>query len=311
VSADTPPPDRGAATAGDDTLAVGDAFAGAAARVGRPAGLLLLAAYLFVGFAGTVATTTLFGQLLPQFREAVIANSAATPSELPAFTPSPLALSTTPETAVAMVAVTALLAEAVNVVAIRTFVREAESVPGEVVDGLASVTARSFLANVLAQVAVFVGLVAFVLPGVFLAIGFYLVRPVIAIEGGGVLPALRRSWRLAAGNRARVLLVLLTLVLLGQFATLPGAMLGSGGTAGVVGSVLGVLLGAAVTTFGAAVAARVYVRLAGIDAAQERTPGTTDRTVDDTDTAADADEEPLGALSPEEIDERFDGDDRL
>lgn len=310
MSADTPPPDQGATTADEDTLAVGDAFAAAAARLGRPGGLLLLAAYLFVGFAGTVATTTLFGQLLPSLREAVLANSAATAGEVPAFAPSPLALSTTPETAAAMVAVTALLAEAVNVVAIRTFVREAESVPGEVVDGLAGVTARSFLANVLAQVAIFVGLVAFVLPGVLLAIGFYLVRPVVAVEGSGVLPALRRSWRLAAGNRIRVLLVLLTLVLLGQFATLPGAMLGSGGTGGVVGSVLGVLLGAAVTTFGVAVAARVYVRLAGMDAAQDQSPEPTARPASEREPLDDPEDEPLGALSPEDIDEQFGGDDR-
>jgi hypothetical protein len=281
-----------------DTLAVGDALSGAAARLVRPIGLALVAGYLLVGFAGAVATTSLFATLVPRVRAVIIENSAATPADFPPLAdPSPLALPVEVSTALGLVLVTALLAETLNVVAIQVFVRDAREFPRE---ALADLPARS--------------LVSFVLPGVFLAVAFYLVRAAVAVEGAGVVPALRRSWRLVKGHRIRVLFVLLVVVLVGQVATLPGSVAGTTPLAEPTAAALGVVLGAVVTAFGAAVAARVYVQLAGIDAAGSPTPERDDgpdaAAVDEapTDDPAVDEDEPIGALTPEEIDEQF-GDD--
>lgn len=287
----------------DETLAIRRALSEAGGRLIRPFGPALVAAYLLIGFAGAVATTSLFAAVVPRVRTFLIENTAATPADLPATDPSPLALGLEPVTAVGLVLVTALLAETVNVVAIRVFVEDARSLPDGAFEALRATALISFLANSLAAVAIFVGFLAFLLPGIFLAIAFYLVRAVVAVEGAGIVPALRRSWRLVAGNRLRVLLVLLVVVLFRQAATIPGGLTGETPLTPTVAAALGVVLGAVVTAFAAAVAARVYVQLAGIDAA------VADARDNEPEGASDEeDDEPLGALSPEEIDEQF-GDD--
>jgi hypothetical protein len=300
----TAPDSDGSGDAAPDKLLIGDALGGAARRLGRPVGLALLVGYLFVGFAGTVATTSLFAAAAPRARTFVIENSAATPADFPPLAdPSPLALPVDPSTAVGLVLVTALLAETLNVFAIRVFVRDARAFPREALEGLTARSFVSFVANSLAAVAVFVGFLAFLLPGIFLAVAFYQVRAVVAVEGAGIVPALRRSWRLVAGHRVRVLFVLLVVVLVGQVAVLPGGLVGGTPLGELAAAALGVVLGAVVTAFGAAVAARVYVQLVGMEAAGTTTSGSADRE----DGEAGDDDEPLGALSPEEIDERFGG----
>ncbi|WP_254823396.1 hypothetical protein [Haloglomus halophilum] len=282
----------------DGTLAVGDALSGAVARLVRPVGLALVAGYLLVGFAGAVATTSLFATLVPRVRTAVIENSAATPADFPPLAdPSPLALPVELSTALGLVLLTALLAETLNVVAVQVFVRDAREFPREALADLPARSLVSFVANSLAAAAVFVGFVAFILPGVFLAVAFYQVRAVVAVEGAGVVPALRRSWRLVKGHRIRVLFVLLVVVLVGQVATLPGSLVEVTPLGEAAAAALGVVLGAVVTAFGAAVAARVYVQLVGMEAAEmaAREAGGGEA----------QDDEPLGALTPEEIDERF------
>lgn len=301
------PPGGPPGGAAPEELRVGAALGGAASRLVRPVGAALLVAYLFVGFAGTVATTSLFAAVVPRVREFVLANSAATTADLPAADPSPLAVGLEPTAAVGLVLVTALLAETVHVVAVRVFVGDARSLPDSALADLRARALISYVANSLALIAVFVGLFAFVLPGVFLAVAFYLVRAVVAVEGAGVVPALRRSWRLVAGHRLRVLTVLLFVVLLRQLPTLPGSVVAGTSLPGAVGASLGVALGAVVTAFATAVAARVYVQLAGMEAAAERETGDTDEPAGGEAAADEAEEEPLGALSPEEIDEQFGG----
>jgi hypothetical protein len=301
------PPDGGSGPAATPPaeLRVGDALGGAARRLTRPAGLALVAGYLLVGLAGTVATTSLLATLVPRVQSFVAANSAATPADFPTADPSPLALSVDPATAAGMVLVTALLAETLNVLAVRVFVRDARSFPQ---DALADLRARalvSYIANVLAAVAVFVGFLAFLIPGIFLAVAFYLVRSVVAVEGAGVVPALRRSWRLVAGHRLRVLFLLLVVVLVGQVATLPGSVAGTTPLGATAAAAIGVVLGAIVTAFGTAVAARVYVQLVSIEAARAAADEAGGTGAGDDAADGDADEEPLGALTPEEIDDRF------
>lgn len=283
----------------DETLAVGRALSEAGRRLVRPLGPALVAAYLLVGSAGAVATSSLFAAVVPRVRTFLVENTQASSADLPASDPSPLALGIEPITAVGLVLVTALLAETVNVVAMRTFVADARSLPEGAFEELRATALVSFLANSLAAVAIFAGFLAFVLPGILLAIAFYLVRAVVAIEGAGVVPALRRSWRLVAGNRLRVLLVLLVVVLFRQAATIPGGLTGETPLTPTVAAALGVVLGAVVTTVTVAVAARVYVHLAGIDAA------TSERTREAEPEDDDEDDEPLGPLSPAEIDEQF------
>lgn len=86
-------------------------------------------------------------------------------------------------------------------------------------------TLSLLVVNVVLAVAIPLGLVALVVPGLFLAVSFQVVAFAVAVEDRGPVDALRRSWGLASGNRWR----LLALVVL--FAVI-------GGVSGAVGSVL-------------------------------------------------------------------------
>ncbi|MGA8040324.1 MAG: hypothetical protein WCA93_09495 [Acidimicrobiia bacterium] len=77
---------------------------------------------------------------------------------------------------------------------------------------------RSFLAIVVTGLAVFAGLVLFILPGVWLAISLSMITPVIALEHAGPLVAMRRSFSLVRGRWWQTLGFLLMVALMGTVA---------------------------------------------------------------------------------------------
>lgn len=76
-------------------------------------------------------------------------------------------------------------------------------------------------ANVVVSVAVMAGFVLLLIPGLFLAVSFTFVVFAIAVEDARAIPALRRSWSLARGNRWRLLAIVL---LIGVVTGLVGSM---------------------------------------------------------------------------------------
>jgi len=86
-------------------------------------------------------------------------------------------------------------------------------------------TLSTTVGGVLVGVAVMVGLLLLVLPGLFLAVSFLFFLFAVGVEDRGVVGGLRRSWALSVGNRLK----------LGLIVVLGGAI---GGVGGVVGSVL-------------------------------------------------------------------------
>ncbi|ACV48203.1 conserved hypothetical protein [Halomicrobium mukohataei DSM 12286] len=62
----------------------------------------------------------------------------------------------------------------------------------------------AIVANVLVSIAVTLGLIALVIPGLFLSVSFTFVFFAIGVEDQGPVDALRRSWDLATGNRWRL-----------------------------------------------------------------------------------------------------------
>lgn len=66
-------------------------------------------------------------------------------------------------------------------------------------------------ANVVVSVAVMVGFVLLLVPGLFLAVSFTFVVFAIAVEDARAIPAMRRSWSLARGNRWRLFAIVLVI----------------------------------------------------------------------------------------------------
>jgi len=66
-------------------------------------------------------------------------------------------------------------------------------------------------ANLVVSVAVMGGFILLIVPGLYLAVSFTFVVFVIAVEDARAIPALRRSWSLANGNRWRLLAIVLVI----------------------------------------------------------------------------------------------------
>jgi hypothetical protein len=124
-----------------------------------------------------------------------------------------------------------------------------------------------------------VGLVLFVLPGIYLAVALFFYNYEILVADENVVDAFKGSWELTRGERVNLFLLGLVVAVI---ATILGFL---GGVAGVVGSLpqfaVQTLLTAAVAVFGIAVAARAYTQLTA-----EPDPAT---------------EENVGALGPDDL----------
>jgi membrane-anchored glycerophosphoryl diester phosphodiesterase (GDPDase) len=88
------------------------------------------------------------------------------------------------------------------------------------------------LAVVLITPATTLGLILLVVPGLYLFARFFLIGPVMVIEGAGVMAALRRSWAMTAPAGGTILLFLVLALLF---------IFGAGVLAGGVGAALGLL----------------------------------------------------------------------
>lgn len=69
-------------------------------------------------------------------------------------------------------------------------------------------------AGIVSSLAVGIGLVLFIVPGIILLISFYWWAPALMIEKVGPIASLGRSWRLASGERGRLFLVFLVFVII-------------------------------------------------------------------------------------------------
>lgn len=196
----------------------------------------------------------------------VVSNSLTVAIRGPtAVPPAVRALALPLPTAVAAVLVFALLVAGagIGVVAARVLVRDSANLgalPAEVYRRrIGTATLSALVVNILTAIAVVAGLVLLVLPGIFLAVSLVFGVVVVAVEDAGVVEALRRSWRLAAGNRLRIFLAMLFVVVVALFAGLLSVPLTI--VAPVVGRLGVQVISAVVGVYSLGVIADVYLQV--------------------------------------------------
>jgi hypothetical protein len=146
-------------------------------------------------------------------------------------------------------------------VTIRVFASdETERIPRELLTRKAVfATLNGVVGGLVVGAAILLGTLLLVLPGLFLAVSFYLVRQVIAVEDANFVDAIVRAWELSKGNRLAIFGLLVIVWFAGLIVGLPATV------ALVVSSTVSVLLSAViggfVTTFGIAVATRAFVQI--------------------------------------------------
>lgn len=144
---------------------------------------------------------------------------------------------------------------------VRTFVsEETQSLPTENFTRRLGWTVLNLVIGAIVYfLAVGIGLVLFIVPGIYIAVALFFYNYEIIIAEKGVIDAFSGSLDLTAGNRLPLFLLGLIFAVLGAVVSnvlgtaLPGAS--------IVGSLLQTLVNAAVAIFGIAVAAQAYNQL--------------------------------------------------
>ncbi len=228
--------------------------------------LVLFAVFVAISLANTVVAQSLaqgvlesidYQSLLVDLDPSVAAEirSAVEEGTRLAFLDLPVAV-----LALAIVAVF-VVQFAVKVGAIRTLVSdETERLPrNNFTRRLGWALANLIVGAILYAIAVFIGLLLFVLPGIFLAVALFFYNYEILVEDKNVFEAFSASWELTKGNRFQLFVLGLVVAIL---STIVGWIAGIVGIAGpTVRIVAQSLTGAAVTVFGIAVAAQAYRQL--------------------------------------------------
>ena len=258
------------------SLDIGEAFGEGLSRLTTAGGLSLAVAFVAVALISAVLTQTLLVEGLEALLEFYRGLSpeqlevsqgeydrqvSVLETQLEATRESsPLALEVPISVAAGGLLVVAILAEAVSMVAVRVFAaEEGETSPTGETDGLLSATLNGFVGGIVVWGLIVAGSVAFLLPGLFLAVAFYFLRQEIALEDRNFVKAMAESWRLTRGDRLTVFALGLLVVVVSQFEAVASFALAqvSPLAAALVSSVAGGVLAA----FGAAVVTRAYLQL--------------------------------------------------
>jgi len=249
------------------SLEIGSALRYGFDRLFERNGLLLVGLFVVVGLVSTVASQT----FLAAFVEEVLATSDIQDPELLVEAllgvsdpgNAPLVVPGGYTTAAALTILGGVVAESFRLVADRTLVSDRTDTLYEPTRNIALATVFSIVAGIIAGVAVIIGLVFLVIPGIYIALGLFFFRQEIAVFDKGPIDALADSWSLVKGDRVELLLFALALfVLTGVFSSIIGFLLSAlGETIAVVG---GVFVGALLGVFAAGSSAGAYRQLLGM-----------------------------------------------
>ncbi|MFB6102612.1 MAG: hypothetical protein ABEJ73_08615 [Haloplanus sp.] len=244
----------------DIPAALEDGFSRALTRVAA----ILVVVYLVVGAISTVTTQTLAVAVTDALQLADSTTGAGMPpgAGSGAGGASPLALDVGLPVAVALFLAQIVVAQAVGVVTIRTFVSDARrTFPQGVTRRFGWVVVNALVAGFIVNVLIGLGTVLLVLPGIYLAVALYFVQFEVIVEDKNAIDALRDGWELTKGERLGVFLLLLVVFAIGLVSALPGIILQFVGVSPPAITAVTVVVGAVTGVVSSAIGARAYVQL--------------------------------------------------
>ena len=125
---------------------------------------------------------------------------------------------------------------------------------------LGRATLSMLVGGIVVFFAVMIGVVLFVLPGLFLAASFIFFIFAVGVEDRGVIGGLKRSWGLARGNRLRLGLFVVLIGILGGVLSVPSAIFQAAGVP-AVGDFVTAFLNSLVFTVIYGMMAAMYLQL--------------------------------------------------
>lgn len=216
-------------------------------RTFKPTGLVLASAYFVLGTISAAAAQTLTAELGGTFFE------VSQPS---------IALPVSAEIAFLLMMVAGLANTIASIVAVRTLVGEAtERIPRQhLTRNMGYAFINIAVGGLAYSIAVLLGLVLFIVPGLYIMSALYFWTIYVAVEDQNFIEAFKSSWKLTEGNRLKVFLLLLVLM------TISAVLSGVFGLAGlanlkIVGEILSAAAGAVTAIFTLAAVADLYRQL--------------------------------------------------
>lgn len=248
------------------SLDIGDAISEGFDRATDRNGLVLVGIFVVFGLLNTVTSHSLGAAYLDAFAPTIREVYAGTEMEsfvLPVLRDSsqafPLAAPIPLPVAALLLVVLAVVAEGLRVLAIRVFASdERERIPATATDGIGMATLNAFLAGIVVSVLTGLGSIL-LLPGLFLAVALYFVRPAIALEDANAIEALSRSWRLTKGDRIELFLLLVLVWFFSLALSIPGIFLDP--VSPLASAVVGIVLSGVFLPFSIAVATEAFLQL--------------------------------------------------
>jgi hypothetical protein len=233
------------------TLDLSETFRYAFGRIATRNGLLFVAAYVLVQLLTQVTSQSLAARLMAD--------------RLPAEQVGglyPLAVDVPVAVSGGLTLVLVLAGTVVGVLAVRAFHSDLAAFPTAAhTRRLVRTVAVTLVVSLIVFVAIAVGTVLLLVPGIFLAVSLVFAVLVVAVEDAGVIEALKRSWSLASGNRIRLFVLgFVVVVASGVIGALFSAV---GLVAPLAGEILGAVATGVVGVFGLALVVGAYRQLAG------------------------------------------------
>lgn len=138
---------------------------------------------------------------------------------------------------------------------------ELSTFPREIITRrLGVATLWMLLGGIVVGLSVMVGLVLFILPGLFLAASFFFFIFAVGVEDRGPLESLRRSWGLSRGNRIRLIVLVIVIGILGGVIGGVGAVFEAAGEP-VIADVVSIVVNSVVFVFMYGIMAAVYAEV--------------------------------------------------
>lgn len=230
-------------------LGIIDAFTFGIDRLTTKGGLYLVVAYILVQLVTQVSVQSVSASIL----------SGSIPQEQIARN-YPLALDLPVAVSGTVTLLMMLAGMTLSIVAMRALYSNIESFPtAEHTRRLPMTILVLFVASTITAVAILIGFVFLILPGIFLAVCLSLVQVAVAVEDAGVIEALQRSWTITKGHRIRLFVLGLIVTVLTMIAGGVFGMLSA--VSPIAGTLASAVILSVISLYGLAILVGAYSQL--------------------------------------------------
>lgn len=237
----------------DMSLNIGDALSTGAEKLTTTAGIQLGVAYVVLQLITALGTNSAIATIDTGTGAGAGAGSMGTPA---------LALPIGVAGGAALLTLGIVLNIALTIVAFRTLAHspsELGSIPSGVADGLLKPGVFLVVAGIVQGIAIFLGLIALVIPGIFIMVSLIFTQVYIAVEDEGPFEALSSSWSLAKGSRFSLFGLGVIIFVISLLASIPAAIVSF--ISPTVGSVLNYVVTGFISVFSWGVLVASYEQL--------------------------------------------------